>query len=48
MFGTAKQDQDMKRPTDFLGALHSKMEMKGLVCLETTTVIGDVLAIGLV
>lgn len=46
--GSVKWDKAMKRPTDFLDALHSKMEMKGIVCLETTMVRDDVLTVGLV
>jgi len=37
----------MKRPTDFSDALHSKMEMKSLVCLETTMARDYVLTAGL-
>lgn len=43
-----KQDKAMKRPADFLGTLHSKMEMKGQVHLATATVRDDVLTVGLV
>lgn len=43
-----KQDKAMKRPTDFLDALHSKMETKGLASSETTMVRDDVFTVGLV
>lgn len=45
---SVKQDKAMKRPTDFLDALHSKIETKGLACSETTMVRDDVFTVGLV
>lgn len=48
MLGSVKWDKATKRPTDFLDALHSKRERKGLVCLETTMVRDDVFTVGLV
>lgn len=43
-----KQDKAMRRPADFLDALHTKMEMKGQIQLATTMVRDDVLTVGLV
>lgn len=42
-----KQDKAVKRPADFIGALHSKMETKGRVHLAATTVNDDVLTVEL-